>query len=913
MAETKKTKGQLVRQVRRVDGKLQVVFVDIATGQIVNDTTGWDIYSNDFDGDAPGGTKKPDPVEPKPDPVKPRDGNGGTRGDNNGGNDYWANYTGSRGTGDPVKDITTGLGTLVERVQSLRESVLNEGKQLVNDVSTGFGGPSVFSGTPTTKQQAEAEAMDTAQSGATAVGKGVSAGGKTDKTKEALTPNIMDNVAAQGTPAGDAGYHDGNTMFPLAGNVTYLGGISERTAPIKKTIVDDLAALTFASNPDAKLTIISGAQVPKGQDEMQDPYGNKHTTRHGTTTNHDANAEGEGSVADVVLSVNGERVTQESDPELYGEFIKKATAMGFTQIGAGLNSTHLGKVDGEELRLWTYDANQNDIPWENAPDFLHDAVREGIALRETGEGATLLEQAKQAVQQAFQAPVPAERGATDTSPYTNPTRADPVGMVGDLGSAMDMFNEKAAQPNTPELTYPAGAGGETFRDPLPGEMDGVIPGVTPLPPGVGPNSADLFNKPYTPGETYNGPMRGETPTTAPVAQTPVTNDQVAQPTQSTLPPGFDYTLPPGQSTVAQAPSIVPPYMDKTGGFAEKLPSTALQDNAIDAFLDTLNMAEGSPQADQLFNYKPFDPAGGFPNIMQYYGDPADPQGTTAAGFLQINKATYDQFAPLAGVQGRFDLDAQKAIGKSIMEFEFKRKRTATDSNGGLLYPTLSKYPTVGDALASGDTAVVADVTKAMSGRWASLPGGKQTQTSIPQIVSSFNDNLSTRGSQSTPFDPSTVKDKNTGIKEPQPFSPKPSGLGQSTITGGFPDLTGSSTKVTGGNKNDRDKDRDSGFNESKTGLGGVKNTNTGTGSSSGGSGRTGISGSKDTVTGITKNTNTGGSGSSSGGGVSKPSEVKTTSPSVKSPSVTKSPSGTKDDNSDLKNKTTTTRINKGMW
>ena len=148
------------------------------------------------------------------------------------------------------------------------------------------------------------------------------------------------------------------------------------------------------------------------------------------------------------------------------------------------------------------------------------------------------------------------------------------------------------------------------------------------------------------------------------------------------------------------------------------------DTAIkEAYLSALNYAEGSPKENQLFGYDVFSDMSKHPDTKVTYGN--GEYASTAAGFLQINYPTWEEFAPKVGVTD-FSLDSQKEVGWQIASDNYKN-RTGRD--------LLSD-------LKSNDQQVVQNAFIMNSNRWSSLPGGTQERVTMNEVVSHFNDKSS---------------------------------------------------------------------------------------------------------------------------------------------------------------------------
>jgi len=185
-------------------------------------------------------------------------------------------------------------------------------------------------------------------------------------------------------------------------------------------------------------------------------------------------------------------------------------------------------------------------------------------------------------------------------------------------------------------------------------------------------------------------------------------------------PGGQVSLPPfGASYDPNQMAMVEtvPEEVSSGGLG-MVADTETGERNLDALLRTLNEAEGSPKANQLFGYGTFDDFTTHPNQKVAYNDGRD--YSTAAGLFQINKGTWDEFAPKAGVQD-FTEDSQYKVARAIAKQEYQTK-TGRDL--------------VSD-LASGNKDYVSMAYDALANRWSSLPSGVQARTKKDDLLTSY--------------------------------------------------------------------------------------------------------------------------------------------------------------------------------
>jgi muramidase (phage lysozyme) len=151
-----------------------------------------------------------------------------------------------------------------------------------------------------------------------------------------------------------------------------------------------------------------------------------------------------------------------------------------------------------------------------------------------------------------------------------------------------------------------------------------------------------------------------------------------------------------------------------GGFNDNPALQAIKE----AYLGVINKAEGSPDEHTLFGYRTIDDLSWHPNIKVPYNDGKD--FSTAAGYGQFNYATWQEWAAKAGVKD-FSRESQIKTMWTLAEANYK------DRTGRALLPDLM----------SGNPDAIASAFVNNANRWASLPGGKQPRVSVNDVVNDF--------------------------------------------------------------------------------------------------------------------------------------------------------------------------------
>lgn len=126
-----------------------------------------------------------------------------------------------------------------------------------------------------------------------------------------------------------------NLPAEKAGNVSYsLNG--KRQRKVQPQVMSWLETATGAMGPGIGAIITSGGQPSKEDQRLARLRGQKIDQRTGSTR-HD-----HGGAADVVLTVNGKKVTPRENPALYKQFVENAAAAGATGIGHYGWGVHIG-------------------------------------------------------------------------------------------------------------------------------------------------------------------------------------------------------------------------------------------------------------------------------------------------------------------------------------------------------------------------------------------------------------------------------------------------------------------------------------------------------------------------------------------------------------------------------------------
>lgn len=487
---------------------------------------------------------------------------------------------------------------------------------------------------------------------------------------------------------------------PVSPNEVFsYGPITTRKMPLAEEWFDKAAAAAAAVNPDIRFQISSAGQSPNHDPATK---GKEWTGGH----RHDVDESGFGHTADIHPYINGEKITYESNPKLYEDLVTSFAAVGYTGIGVDQAKGYL-HVGGGEPHVWVYDG-ERDVP---APPNIKNAYDVGVQKNKAGEGERILQAYQQQVNQPA-APV-------------QTAKTDPALMGVDPKLIAAVEARKAVSP-TPAGQTTRQAAQAPIAPPTQGQ--GVIQPTRNLgddiamnPVQGGPQAAPLYDARYDP-----------------VAQQTAMLPQQEEVSSQGLEMG--QFIQPEVVNTAQAPT----QPVQSGQYY------------TDAFLKTLIEAEGNPRPNQLFGYGEFDDFSAHPNTKIAYNNGND--YSTAAGLFQINKATYDDFAPKAGVQD-FSEASQWAIARTIATTDYKRD-TGRDLEADL---------------ASGDRALVEQAYTSLANRWSSLPNGQQARTKMDEMVNSFQTHSAIPTPAARP--PAAVKDSEPVSTASLNYGQGPDGVG----------------------------------------------------------------------------------------------------------------------------------------
>jgi len=455
----------------------------------------------------------------------------------------------------------------------------------------------------------------------------------------------------------------GEAPKPPSEVVTYSPHIATRRIPVSDEYITLLTAAVQSVDPRVTVQITSGGQPAKGAGPFTNAQGETYTDRTGSTR-HDVDANGNANTADVKVFLDGELQTPASNPTLFSEVVRAASTVGFTGIGVHetQNFIHIG---GGEPAFWGYGPEGGKAKYAN-PTFAA-AYTEGVDLNLKGEGDRIIAEYTQAV--------------SSPTTQTASTKVKDKGTVSPiLVAAVDSIRTSRGLPPT----------------------QGVL--------GKGTNAADgLLTDPIP-----NGPKGTDSWPTFDAAYDPIAQTAYATPSPVQ-----------GQGTAMFEPPTEPTKIADNGFVPTPIQPSAVADldqqqgqHYLDALLKTLNEAEGSPLPNSLFGYGEIDDLSRHPEKKVYYGDNGD--FSTAAGLFQINKDTWNEFAPKVGVRD-FSEESQWAVARRIAIDEYKG-----DTGRDL----------VAD-LATGNKAFLEQAYSSLANRWASLPKGVQPNSKMNDLLTSF--------------------------------------------------------------------------------------------------------------------------------------------------------------------------------
>lgn len=136
------------------------------------------------------------------------------------------------------------------------------------------------------------------------------------------------------------------------GNVTYANQGSTRSQKIQPQVMSWLETASGAMGPNIGVLITSGGQPTKEEIRLARLRGENIGGRTGSNR-HD-----HGGSADVVLTVNGKKVTPAENPALYKQFVENAAAAGAPGIGHYSWGVHIG---GGSTTAWGPDTTGDTL------------------------------------------------------------------------------------------------------------------------------------------------------------------------------------------------------------------------------------------------------------------------------------------------------------------------------------------------------------------------------------------------------------------------------------------------------------------------------------------------------------------------------------------------------------------------
>lgn len=637
------------RVLRRINGKLVVVYIDVETGEVLSSLDGYELVSQDATTDSPSSEgNSPTPQQPVQEEQRGRDYVGGT-GDPYAGTKY-----------RPVSTSGDILGDFQRAGQELQRRA-DETKQNVGNAITGlFTRIGIALMPEDMKREIARDAIDSAKESASNLVSGVSdwlfGGG--DSQQVSAAPPTGELVSP-------------NEMFEY-------GDIAIRDMPLSNEFFTKAAAGASAINPDLRFVISSA-----GQTHQRGP-GIVEGVDYTGTHRHDVDPQtGKGSTADIVPMLNGERVTYQENPQLYKDLIRSFATVGFTGIGLDVGNGYI-HVGGGDPAVWDYDGIKGTVP-----PGVREAYDAGAEANRRGEGQQLLKSYREAT---VQMPTALSERPKQFDRNIPQTYAGMEGVSPSLQQAVTGYKEARGQ------------------------------SVAPIPQTAFPMS---------------------TPQVGPMAEPQVQQSQVPQ--------GFDYTVPPmEQPQVVQQPAQRPSRATAVEAINQAAPVAAIDQQApqgfmnamayapanqpiesgearLNALLDAINYAEGSPKANDLFGYGNFDSFDRHPNEKVYYNNGKD--FSTAAGLFQINAPTYGDYAPKLGIT-TFTEEDQRRIASEIAKDRYARE------TGRDLIADLS----------SDDPSALERVFDGLSGTWSSLPSGSQARTKYDELKSVYDNAVSSYSS-----------------------------------------------------------------------------------------------------------------------------------------------------------------------
>lgn len=133
-----------------------------------------------------------------------------------------------------------------------------------------------------------------------------------------------------------------NVAAEKPANVVYENKGSKRSRPVQPQVMQQLAIAGGALGEGVQVHITSGGQPTRREVALARARGTRLDASRpdGASDRHD-----DGGAADVVLSLNGKKVTPQQAPQLYQQFIENAVAAGATGVGHYSWGVHVGGGD----------------------------------------------------------------------------------------------------------------------------------------------------------------------------------------------------------------------------------------------------------------------------------------------------------------------------------------------------------------------------------------------------------------------------------------------------------------------------------------------------------------------------------------------------------------------------------------
>lgn len=333
------------RRVRRNQaGKLEVYFVDVSTGEIVTDLTGYLLYDTSGFSNAEQYQPEVDrPSTPTPTLTAPA---------------RRPAYS------DPDPRSSSGMpehfsrDTRDDPIAAFKESGLKE-KGFLGSVFGGLTDTLFGTGDPKVDEQYTVADPDDPGGVLTNI-----------PPRDIGTPSV---TATPDSVLGDV------PRIPIVNTefMTY-GDIDIRDEPLADNYVDKLKAAVRSVDPSISVYTTSAGQPATGGDRIG-------------TTRHDVDVYGMGNTADIKLVKDGRFLSPINDREIYKEVLKNAAALGFPGIGVYDTIVHIG---GGTEAAWGPDKRSASLP----PDYAQ-AINEGRQMAVDGRGQALLANFYQATPQ----------------------------------------------------------------------------------------------------------------------------------------------------------------------------------------------------------------------------------------------------------------------------------------------------------------------------------------------------------------------------------------------------------------------------------------------------------------------------------------------------------------------------------